>query len=829
MEPTVSSPSPPPPPPTPPLLAVLPKPSDLSPHQLEFLDQHFRTHQDLISKTPHLFSSLSKRCSDLDTHLLSLGTSLTKRAVSWISRSFAAKTSLHNLNLKLHNLNLRTVPQDGFGSKIQGEELPLALLAKQVRQIESIRNYIETALRLEALVGDLEDAVFCVVNRHSGFLFSAKDSGPKQEKLLQAIKAMNDIEEALVHVVKFHPQWRNLLISVDNRVDKILAVIRPQVFADHRALLASLGWPPKILTSKIESRQISGLPNPLVLMQGDKRERYSHSFIALCALQHLQKRREERQHNLFGKKEYSLQLWAIDELVSPIASRMEYHFSKWADQPEFIFALMYKITRDFIVGVDDVLQPLIDRARLVSCSAREAWVSAMIQMLSGFLAKRFFSGLAERYKEKHMTSEVMTSWLHLIDLIVAFDKQMQLLVNLETGLFLAESERFEGLSRGISVLMIFHDRPDWLKIWAKMELKDACKKLKAEVKDERAWIVGNKHGLATYTEQYLLSTREDHKAPFIAESALKISWELIDRCRTMPATLLRLRFIRSTAVKFLWYFFEVLLFRFKGTEFSPDNYDDGALIRLCGLINAARYVDSKLQEWSDDVDFLEMRIAENDSKLHNKDEGIDWGCFFGEEIKNLSELETNWLMEIIAVILRAFENLSWEYVQNKGHFEEEKEVLSPVRLSATMDLVVCTDIVEALDVLRSQLQVLKTSLNPKDFLDLWRSVAEGLDHFISCSILSSEIHFSDRGVGQFETDMQALFCIFQPFCARPQAFFPCIKETLKLLKLKKEEVKHLQVVLSTGENGINYLHLSGISQIPFDQVDRVLRNRKFGT
>ena len=113
MEPTVSSPSSPPPP-TPPLPAVLPKPSDLSPHQLEFLDQHFRTHQDLLSKTPHLFSSLNKRCSDLDTHLLSLGTSLTKRAVSWISRSFAAKTSLHNLNLKLHNLNLRTVPQGLF-------------------------------------------------------------------------------------------------------------------------------------------------------------------------------------------------------------------------------------------------------------------------------------------------------------------------------------------------------------------------------------------------------------------------------------------------------------------------------------------------------------------------------------------------------------------------------------------------------------------------------------------------------------------------------------------------------------------------------------------
>ncbi|XP_042956458.1 RINT1-like protein MAG2L isoform X2 [Carya illinoinensis] len=657
----------------------------------------------------------------------------------------------------------------------------------------------------------------------------ATDSEPKQEKLLQAIKFMNDIEEVLISIVKFQPQWCNILKCVDTRVDKILGVLRPQVLAEHRALLVSLGWPPKLLTSKIESTQISSLPNPLVLMQGNKRECYSHSFVAICALQHLQKRREERQLNILGRKEYSMQLWAIDELVSPIASRMEYHFSKWADQPEFMFALVYKITRDFVAGVDDVLQPLIDEARLVSCSAKEAWVSAMIQMLSGFLAKRIFSRLAERYKEKHSKSEVMTSWLHLIDLIVAFDKRMQSLVNLETCLFLVGSERFEGLSKGISALMIFVDRPDWLKLWAKIELKDACKKLKAELKDERAWKTDNKTGPAlhinTDIDQYLLSTREEHKAPFIAEFTLKIAWQLIERCQTMPATFPRLQFIRSAVIKFLWYFFEVLLLRFKRTEFSPDNSNDDALVRLCGLINAARFVESKLQEWSDDVDILEMRIAENDSNLHNKEESIDSSCFFGKEITNLSELETNWLMEIISFILREFENLSWEYVQNKERIEQKQATLAP----ATMDLVVSSDFVEALDVLRSQLHVLKTSLNPKDFLDLWRSVAEGLDRFISCTTLTNEIQFSESGVSRFETDMQALFFIFQPFCARPQAFFPCIKETLKLLQMNKEGIKQLQVVLSTGENGIKCLHPCGISHLSFDQVDTFLRNRKFET
>lgn len=101
------------------------------------------------------------------------------------------------------------------------------------------------------------------------------------------------------------------------------------------------------MASKIDNGEIAGLPNPLVLMEEDKRKHYSQTFIALCALQHLQKRREDRQHNIFGQRECGIGLWGIEELVSPLASRMEYHFSKWADHPEFMFALVHKITKDY--------------------------------------------------------------------------------------------------------------------------------------------------------------------------------------------------------------------------------------------------------------------------------------------------------------------------------------------------------------------------------------------------------------------------------------------------------------------------------------------------
>lgn len=164
----------------PPLSLSLPNTTDLSPQHLGFLDQHLSTHQDLLLNASNLSSSLSQQCSELDTNLQNLQNDLTKRAVSWISRSFSAKLALDNLNNNLQNLSLRTSRRqyikfffpfviflfgkllmiltffleflDGIGSKkflrVLSEELPR--LAKEVKRIEAIRSY----------VGELEDSVY---------------------------------------------------------------------------------------------------------------------------------------------------------------------------------------------------------------------------------------------------------------------------------------------------------------------------------------------------------------------------------------------------------------------------------------------------------------------------------------------------------------------------------------------------------------------------------------------------------------------------------------------------------------------------------------------
>ncbi|XP_012439174.1 RINT1-like protein MAG2L isoform X1 [Gossypium raimondii] len=782
---------------------ILPEVGKLCRSQSEYLDQHFKTQKDVSSSSTSsscLLSEWTKHCSDYDNRLLHLRTILMDRTLSWISSSFRAKASLSNLNL-----TLSASSQYGTALKrLLGEEL--RLLALQLHRIHFIRQYVETALRLEALVGDLEDVVFSSGNHRPGNMFAkfstlltSQDFGVKEERLLKAIKATNDVEEIIVNVEKSQ-QWHHLLKSVDHRVDKTLAILRPEALAEHRALLASFGWPPKLLASKVESGGLSKLLNPLLLMHGNEKKSYAQSFHVLCALQQLHSRREARKFKTLGQKECEIRLWAIDELVTPLAVRMEYHFVKWAEQPEFMFALVYRVTRDFMEGVSDILQPLIDAARLTSYSANEAWISAMVHILSGSLTKNVFPALAERYKEKDMKLEVISLWLHLVDLIVAFDKQMQSLLRYETCLLFPDAQR-----RGISVLIVFCDRPDWLKIWAKMELKDGWKKLKAVLKDAKAWQIDDKHrvdfDVSTICETFLLSSREAHKAPFVAESALKIAQEMIDRCQTLPDILSRAKFVRSTVARFFWYFSNVLLLHCRNAELPPEELDGSAIVRACESINAARYVESKLQEWSDDASFLEMKIAESNSNMQEQHQGFYDDCFFEEEIKCLAELETNWLMEIGAVLLRQFENLTLEY----NHTEDSNAFI------------------EALQSLKSQLHVLKKNLNGKDFLDLWRSVADGLDHFICGSILGGDVKFSKKQSNEFGTDMQALFLVFQPFCARPEAFFPCIRDILKLLAMSGEEVKHLLV----GKKSEKYMQSYGISHLRFDQVEKTLRKLKF--
>lgn len=818
----------------------LPQPQPPAASLRGFLDAHFTSAEDLTA-APALAELLRRECAGLEASVRRLEGQLASGSASWLARSGEARSSLRRIRSRGGDIAAR---DDGEAAAL-GMELPA--IVREIQRIDTIRLYAEATLQLEALVGNLEDATFSIVRQASKLNLSSvlrrasNEVERKQDKLLRAVDAVRDIEQELVRISTSRPQWTNLIVAVDSRVDKTLAILRPQALTDYRALLAALGWPPSLSSPDMEKDKYSQVPNPLVLMNEANKEKYSESFLALCALQHVQANREVRQCQIsaatpslsdskyFDKTAcFDNGLWAIDELVHPIVSRMEYHFSKWSEQPEFIFALVYKITKDFMDGVDDILQPLIDQARLAGLSAKESWVTGMVKMLLGYLETQIFPALVTSYHSTDDKLEIHSSWLHLNDQMITFDKRMQLLADSGIQKIALISE---GLSRSLSVFSIYSGHSDWLQIWADIELSSAQHKLKSEMEDETSWLYGinpqDELGDQESTTKFLLSTREDYKAPPVSEFVVKTATAMIETSHSLPNKGMKIQYTRSTSVQFLNDFFVVLHERCEALQLSNTALEDESLLKASYAINAARYCEYVLREWDEDTTFMELGAhgKKNQEQIHKR--SAQHQCsFFADEISFLVKLGTNFLEQIMSSILIEFEDLSWDYVQNIGSSNVQNQ--SDDEVFDEENLEVSPGFVASLDILRERTTKLKLYLNSKDFLDLWRSIAEGLDYFMYSSIRWGEVRFSGPEIIQLRVDTRALLRIFRSYCSRPEAFFPFVTDSLKLLTIRETDAQYLLESLKNGKDNDNSLRRHGLHHVDASQAVKVLRSKKTG-
>ncbi|CAA3019669.1 RINT1 MAG2 [Olea europaea subsp. europaea] len=687
-----------------------------------------------------------------------------------------------------------------------GEELQA--LAKEVARVETVRKYAETALKLDTLVGDIEDAVSSTLRRHA----LKNNSEDTQKKAIRTLKLTEDV---LISVTKTHPQWEQLVSAVDHRVDRALAILRPQAIADHRALLVSLGWPPLLSTlnsSNQDEKRSNDVQNPLFTMQGDLKHQYCESFLALCGLQELQRQRKIRQlAGRYSEVAFRQPLWAIEELVNPLFIEAQLHFSKWIDKPEFIFALVYKITRDYVDSMDELLQPLLDKAMLSGYSCREEWISAIVSSLSTYLAKEIFPSHVSQLNEENITgteSQARLAWLHLIDLMIAFDKRIRsLVVHSGMSLFLEE----DGNLLKISSLSVFCDRPDWLDLWAEIELTDVLDKLTNEMANDINW--SNEGQVAS-----ILSVQEDHKSPLISGAFLQYLSLVVDRCRSLPSISLSSRFIRLTGAPIICKFLDCLLLRCQEAEGLTALADDTALTKVAKSVNAARYFESVLIEWCEDVFFLEMGLSQAD-QLETPEENISTSrrsmeasgnSIFDEEIRKLELFRTEWVEKLSTVVLRGFDARLRDYMKNKRQWQEKGEE----------GWTVSRSFIGALDYLQGKMSLLEEGLNKNDFTGVWRSLATGIDRIIFNGILMSNAKFYDGGVERLGNDLAVLFGAFGAWCLRPEGFFPKVSEGLKLLRLAKTQLKNNLVGDERWlkENGIRHLSPSQVKQITKNRV-----------
>ncbi|KAK6920866.1 hypothetical protein RJ641_014544 [Dillenia turbinata] len=415
-----------------------------------------------------------------------------------------------------------------------------------------------------------------------------------EELRMQAINSLKVTEDVLTSTAKTWPQWTRLVSAVDHRVDRALAILRPQIIADHRALLSSLRWSPPLSTlssSTLDTGKSTDVPNPLFTTLGDLKHNYCENFLALCRLQELQRERKSRQLEGYHREVALRQpLWAIEELT----------------------------TRDYVDSIDEFLQPLVDEARLVGYSCREEWISAMVTSLSTYLAKEVFPIYVSQLEEGSIAgvqSQARISWLHLVDLMISFDKRVQSLVE-HSGIMLSLQED-QNLQK-ISSLSVFSDRPDWLNLWADIELRDMLDKLKPYIEDERSWTMK--------VQTAALSGSEDFESPLISSGPI----------------------IRE--------FLDCILIKCQEAEGLTALADDNALIKVTRCINAARG---------------QSGLHLSDKSPNGVTEEEHDGGVFDREIRKLEDFRTEWVNKLSTVVLRGFEAQCRDYIKNRKQWQEK--------------------------------------------------------------------------------------------------------------------------------------------------------------
>lgn len=609
-------------------------------------------------------------------------------------------------------------------------------------------------------------------------------------------------------VAKKRPKWTHLLSAVDHRVDRALAILRPQAIADHRKLLASLGWPPPLSTMNLDSAKDHADSNPLFSMHGDLKKKYCESFLALCNLQELQRKRKNRQLRAFKEEVVQNQpLWAIEELVHPISIVFQRHFSKWTDKPEFIFALVYKVVRDYVDAMDMLLQPLVDRAMLTGYSCREEWISSMVSSLCTYLAKEIIHILLNQLEEDGPSSDkdrAKLQWLNFVDLMISFDKRIQSLV-VQSEILLQE----DGSLQRTSSLSVFSDRPDWLDLWAEIELATTVDKLKMEVANEKNWI--------GKIDEDVLSGLESYKSPTICGIFIQLLSSVVDHCRSLPNHAMRSRFVRLACVPLVQNFLDCMFQRCQEAEGLTALTDDNALKKVVSSVNAAHYLESVLKDWEMDFFFIEMvdgqeKLLQGNHVMPEETVNGSSDGIFDKELKRLEKFRIDWVEKVSLVILRGFTAQCREYMKNRKQWQEKLDE----------GWTVSSSFVVALEYLQAKMSLVEQNLNSIDFVSFWRSLAAGIDRLLFNGVIFGSIKFHDEGTERLSGDLQMLFGVFGTWSLRPEVFFPKSSEGLKLLKMGQ---KDLQQFIAAGEK--TWLWNHAICALSISEAERIAKSRIF--
>ncbi|KAG0581663.1 hypothetical protein KC19_4G269900 [Ceratodon purpureus] len=800
--------------------AVSARPAHLSPATFDLLAAHFRTTSDL-DRAKLLLPALQRDYHDA-LHKPHLRALLLDRIAHGATNADHFVACLGDLALKADSSS--SVPdhhRPSFPSSRADAVHDIAALVDELVRVERCRAYVKHLSHLDMLVGDLEDAVAIIAMGFAERRFkvggggAVRDSG---QNLLEALTRLQSVEESVSSTSQSGPDAAQLVRAVELRVDRAASTIRSATVDEFSSFLQVMGWPPPLIAGDREFRDDSQRMNPLLQASESSLSRLRLYFRVLSMLQALQ---QKRAHDRLKKDSLEIQenardstginadkfltyepLWAMQELVCPFATQAIYHFKKWVQKPELVCQLAHTMCQGYVDTVDVLLQPVISDSGLTDYSAREEWVLCFSLMVQNFFKSTVFPGLAEDLEGSEASRPATSLWLHIVDQILAFDTKMSSLLVQNTGIVqfrpgsdsIIQHRIFEKSKKGLGVVHVFAERPHWLDVWANIEYADAWEKLMAFLNTEEAWAV--KESNRTILEKGI---------PSGATAVLAAMWSAIDRCRTLPEVKLRLAFVRKGAVPIAEKYHDELLWRCEHVRGFTGRIADLDVRKVALCINAARHCEHKLQEWSEDYFFLELRLEEVcqniehdlEFDLHgvdSEDVGISGleGTIFDDVINLYAGFCKEQITNLLSVITGKFERYCKSYSSSMASWFVERfdsvngvserypsQESSGAGLDDSKPSSISNTLVEALFMLQQELKVLSDSLQDDDFTEFCWNLMMKLDEVFVTTVFPSSGRFSRSGTQQLMVDATGLFQVFQPYCVRPSSIFKRLTGAIK--------------------------------------------------
>lgn len=325
--------------------------------------------------------------------------------------------------------------------------------------------------------------------------------------------------------------------------------------------------------------------------------------------------------------------------------------------------------------------------------------------------------------------------------------------------------------------------------WLNMERKFAFEKLDAVVCGEGAWE----------------SELGDGLVPKVAESFLAVLLSVTERYKFLSAGQHRLQFLELQL--------QLLEdFRLRLVQLLRSEQDEPLQSNLCPILCTVYHLVQVLSNWGETPFFLQLEYQ----RCHSREIEMS-GTVFDEAINKFEYLLSDMTNTIASSISFSIKARSREYRKDVKWFS----------LSGTPSAVLPA-FCNILQTMSFNFESAGKLLPEQVFSKVWQSVAEEMGKFI-CEEVILQNRFNSGGVKQLENDINTgLLPIFGEFTSCPQAHFPVLMDSVKLLNcgagtliLTLETLQNRSSVASA----ISTLKDLGITRLSIEQAMAVIGTR----